>query len=124
MGEMYEVRVEGRFNAVHQLRMHDGTVEPLHGHDWRVEVVFRGPVLDSAGLLIDFEEASHALGVILARLQHGNLNKLEWLAGENPSAERVARAIFEQMRLQLGQDRPLSAVYIEEAPGCVAGFLA
>lgn len=124
MSETYEVRVQGRFSAVHQLKMYDGAVEPLHGHDWRVEAVFRGPKLDEIGLLIDFDEASRVLGQILAELNHGNLNTLDWLGGQNPSAEHVARVIFRQLGSRLGQDRPLAAVYVEEAPGCVAGFLA
>lgn len=123
MGETYEVRVQGRFSAVHQLRMPGGSVEPLHGHDWRVEAVFRGPRLDAVGLLVDFEKAAEALRQVLAGLNHANLNTVGALAGGNPTAERVARIIFEQLRQSLG-GCPLAAVYVEEAPGCEAGYLA
>jgi 6-pyruvoyltetrahydropterin/6-carboxytetrahydropterin synthase len=122
MAEIYEVRVRGRFSAVHQLRLADGSLEPLHGHDWKVDVIFRGARLDSVGLLIDFEEASAALRKVLAEFDHGDLNTVAWLAGDNPSAERVARVIFERMQAYLGADRPLAGVCVEEAPGCLAGY--
>lgn len=122
MAEEYEVRVQGRFSAVHQLRLADGRLEPIHGHDWRVEVVFRGPRLKPTGVLIDFEEVAARLKDALADLEHGNLNTLPALAGQNPTAERVARLIFYRIGQHLDPDRPPAAVYVEEAPGCVAGY--
>lgn len=120
---MYEVRVQGRFSAVHALRLPGGVVEPVHGHDWKVEAVFRGIQLDGAGLLIDFDQASVVLDEVLSELNYANLNSRSEFVEANPSAERVARLIFDRLRGQLGQQAPLSAVYVEEAPGCIAGFL-
>jgi 6-pyruvoyltetrahydropterin/6-carboxytetrahydropterin synthase len=120
--ETYEVRVEGRFSAVHRLRLPDGSLEPLHGHDWKVECIFRGPLLEPVGWVIDFEEASRALGRVLAGVDHGDLNSLAWLEGGNPTAERVARVLFERLRAELGPGRPLVGVLVEEAPGCLAAY--
>lgn len=122
MAEVYEVRVRGVFSAVHRLRLEDGTVEPLHGHDWKVEAVFRGTTLNGAGFLIDFEKAGAALSEVLARLNYADLNTAAWLEGVNPSAERVAKAVFGELRARLGRDQPLASVYVEEAPGCIAGY--
>lgn len=122
MGEIYEVKVQGRFSAVHQLRLADGSLEPVHGHDWNVEVVFRGDRLDAVGMLIDFEDAASALRRVLAEFNYHDLNTLVWLENQNPSAERVARAIFERMHAHLGSDCPLAGVCVEEAPGCRAAF--
>ncbi len=121
---MYEVRVQGRFSAVHQLRLYDSTLEALHGHDWKVEAVFRGPQLDTIGVLIDFTAASAALEQVLAELQYADLNRAALLKGANPTTELVARIIFENLRERLGSSSPLWAVYVEEAPGCIAGFLS
>jgi 6-pyruvoyltetrahydropterin/6-carboxytetrahydropterin synthase len=119
---MYEIRVHALFSAVHQLRLGDGRLEPLHGHDWRAEAVFRGPDLDDSGLLVDFVAAEAGLREVVAALHHSNLNEAPMLAGLNPTAEHVARRIFEELQARLGQTYPLSAVYVREAPGCVAGF--
>lgn len=123
MAEAYEVRVRGRFSAVHQLRLADGSLEPLHGHDWNVEAVFRGPRLDAIDVLVDFEPVQAALDDVLTELHHGNLNTVPGLAHGNPSAERMARLIHDRLKERLGHHCPLVAVYIEEAPGCVAGYI-
>ena len=44
---MYEISVAGKFMAVHQLRLADGTLEVPHEHEWHVLVTFAGPTLDS-----------------------------------------------------------------------------
>lgn len=120
---MYEVRVESTFCAAHRLRMHDGVVEPLHGHDWKVEAIFRGDALDGADVLVDFVVVEQALQRVVAPLHHTVLNDLKSFAGMNPSAELVARHICERLQTELGAEVPLAAVFVREAPGCVAGYL-
>lgn len=120
---MYEVRVQARFNALHQLRLYDGQMEPLHGHDWRVEAVFRGMQLDRIQVLIDFVSAEAQLREVIGPLNHGNLNDIAARQDANPSAEWVARYVHERLRERLGETCPLAAVYVEEAPGCIAGYL-
>ena len=53
----YELLLESHFSAAHRLRMPDGSLEPLHGHNWKVEVYLEGPRLDGCDLLADFEQA-------------------------------------------------------------------
>jgi 6-pyruvoyltetrahydropterin/6-carboxytetrahydropterin synthase len=120
---MYECRVNASFSAAHQVRMYDGVLEPIHGHDWKVEAVFRGPGLDSIGVLVDFVAAGRALQETVLSLHHTRLNDAPLLRGLNPTAENVARVIFEQLEARLGPDVPLVAVDVHEAPGCVAAFL-
>lgn len=119
---MYEVRVQAGFCATHQLRLYDGALEPLHGHDWAVEAVFRGEELDRIGVLVDFEEIDRALRAVLAPLHHACLNEVAMLAGVNPTAEHVARAVFERLRERMPAGSPLWAVYVREAPGCTAAY--
>jgi 6-pyruvoyltetrahydropterin/6-carboxytetrahydropterin synthase len=119
---MYEVRVQAGFSAAHQIRLYDGRLEPLHGHDWEVEAVFRGPELDRIGVLIDFVPARETLLAIAATLHHTHLNEAPLLAGANPTAEHVARCIFAELRTRLGPAAPLAAVHVTEAPGCIAGY--
>jgi 6-pyruvoyltetrahydropterin/6-carboxytetrahydropterin synthase len=97
-------------------------MEPLHGHDWKVEAVFRGQNLDSIGVLVDFQQASAALHAVLGELDYSDLSAVS--GGVNPTAEWVAKWIFDRLRARMGQQAPLAAVYIEEAPGCVAGYAA
>jgi 6-pyruvoyltetrahydropterin/6-carboxytetrahydropterin synthase len=122
VGAMYECRVEAGFSAAHQVRMYDGVLEAVHGHDWRVEAVFRGPGLDAIGVLVDFVAAEQALRDVLARLHHTPLNEAPLLAGLNPTAEHVALRVFEELREKLGPAAPLAGVCVWEAPGCMAAY--
>ncbi len=119
---MFECRVQGRFSAAHQVRMYDGQLEPIHGHDWLIEAVYRGAQLDGIGILIDFVAVEQALQRIVAQLHHTHLNEAPFLQGLNPTAEHVAQRVFEDLHAAL-PEAPLVAVYVTEAPGCVAGYL-
>jgi len=119
---MYEVRVQAHFRAEHRLATHDGQQEPAHTHDWIVEAVFRGPGLDEMGVLIDFTAAEKALRSVVDPLDHTSLNEASFSVGANPSAERLARHLFDVLRVRLGPTAPLAAVYVHEAPGCTAGY--
>jgi 6-pyruvoyltetrahydropterin/6-carboxytetrahydropterin synthase len=123
MGETYEVRIRASFSAIHRLRLQDGRLEPRHGHDWKVEVAWRGATLDGMEVLVDFEEARAALDRVVARLHYQDLNDLAEFAGVNPSAERVARWIGQALQGCPRLGSALAAVYVEEAPGCTAGYL-
>jgi len=120
---MYEVRVQAAFSAAHQIQLHDGQLEPLHGHDWEVEAVFRGPALDRIGVLVDFVAAEAALREVVAGLHHTCLNRAALLSGLNPTAEHVAQRVFDQLAIRLGPNAPLYAVYVREAPGCTAAYV-
>jgi len=117
---MYTVTVESRFSATHHIRLHDGTVEPPHGHDWLVRVTFAKPSLDSLGMVVDFADAKRALKSVLSRLHYRDLNQLPDLAGKNPTTEVVAEWVFHQIAAQ-GLDS-LARVEVTEAPGCVATY--
>jgi 6-pyruvoyltetrahydropterin/6-carboxytetrahydropterin synthase len=115
---MFEVMIEGRFSAAHQLRLPDGGLEPLHGHDWNVRVVYQGPALDAMGVLVDFTVVKPRLDAVLATLHHANLNELAAFAERNPSAEWVAVHIAEQLAGSAVAPVELALVEVEEEPGC------
>lgn len=120
---MYEVSIAGWFAAAHQLRLTDGKMEPLHGHNWHVTATFAGPHLDEIGVLADFTTLRPRLDAILAEFHDRHLNDLAAFAGVNPSAEHVARGIAERLGGGLPADVRLACVAVEEAPGCVARYI-
>ena len=117
---MYSVSVETSFCATHRVRLPDGTVEPSHGHDWRVRVFFARAELDDNGMVVDFDAARETLCAVTATLHHADLNAIRAFAGRNPTAEVVARYLFEQVRKR-GFPQ-ICCVEVTEAPGCVATF--
>ncbi len=118
----YRVTVEGAFSASHQLVTYDGLLEPMHGHRWRVEVRLVGERLDEMGVLIDFVVVEKLLNDILTGFHDRHLNDLSPFKQANPSAENVARAIFESVREKLDAPDLLERVTVWEAPNCSASY--
>ncbi|MCA9288246.1 MAG: 6-carboxytetrahydropterin synthase [Phycisphaerales bacterium] len=122
---MYEITVQADFAAAHAIVI-GGAREPVHGHNWHVEVTLSGSTLDADGLLCDFHTAEETLGQIVRRFHNRNLNDVAPFDTVNPSAEHVARHIAEAMRERLGAGlaavAAISRVSVSEAPGCVATY--
>jgi len=128
---MFENRVEADFAAAHFLRDYHGKCENLHGHNYKVYAHIRGTELDEGGMLLDFSIFKGALRKICAMLDHTNLNDLmengEPVFMQNPSAERIAKWIFDKLRdeLKKTEDRAASMLYavdVFETPGSRARY--
>ncbi len=119
---MFEVSVRDWFAAAHRLRLPDGTFEPLHGHNWQVEVTCAGAALDAMGVLVDFVALRAALRCVLGELHDTHLNELPAFADRNPSAENVAVHIAERLGAEFPHGQGLHCVQVEEEPGCVARY--
>jgi 6-pyruvoyltetrahydropterin/6-carboxytetrahydropterin synthase len=95
---MYEVLVSAEFSAAHALRHYHGGTEPLHGHNFKVDVVVRGKGLQNkVKYLVDFVGLQAALREIIRPMEHTNLNDLPPFTTENPSAENLAYHIAQAL---------------------------
>jgi 6-pyruvoyltetrahydropterin/6-carboxytetrahydropterin synthase len=94
---MYEIMVEDTFDAAHNLRGYSGVCERLHGHTYKTQVFLRVESLDEQGMAIDFRGAKNELASILSGLDHEYLNDLPWFQEANPSAENIARFLYDGM---------------------------
>lgn len=119
---MYELIVERVFHAAHALRLCDGSTEPRHAHDWRVEMRIARPDLDAIDLAMDFHELERLADAALAPLRDATLNELGAFAELNPSAERVAEYIFNALQPALPDEVRLVSITVTEAPGCRAVY--
>ena len=52
----FEITARREFSAAHQLRLYDGSLEPLHGHNWACVVTVSADKLDAIGVVMDFHE--------------------------------------------------------------------
>jgi 6-pyruvoyltetrahydropterin/6-carboxytetrahydropterin synthase len=93
---MFEVGVVAHFSARHQLVGDFGPSSEQHGHRYRVVATVCGEALRPDGTLFDITVLQDALRAALDRLEGRDLNTLQQLARPNPTAEVVARYIFEQ----------------------------
>ena len=93
---MYEISVDESFAAAHNLRAYHGKCEDLHGHNYKVRVVLEGKELDSTGLLYDFVHLKKVIQDVIKSLDHKYLNELAPFDKLNPSAENIARLIYDE----------------------------
>jgi 6-pyruvoyltetrahydropterin/6-carboxytetrahydropterin synthase len=98
----FEISTIRRFSASHQLRLYDGSVEPLHGHEWVVKVTAAAQKLDAIGVVMDFHELERLVDKITGPMHDRHLNELSAFADVNPTAENVARAIASGLQLPGG----------------------
>ncbi|MDO8785429.1 MAG: 6-carboxytetrahydropterin synthase QueD [Syntrophales bacterium] len=94
---MYEVTITRSFSAAHVLKDIGGKCEELHGHNFDVEVSLAAVDLNEEGLLIDFRILKEWTDEILDGLDHKHLNDLTYFKDKNPSAENLARFIYDRI---------------------------
>ena len=140
---MHEITVTTTFSAAHALRLPDGSLEPVHGHDWKLSVAAAAEKLDAIGAVMDFHDLQHAVDEAVAAWRNADLNALSPFdrgvehgddrsdAGTltpaadrawNPTAERVCQEVAVRVAPSLPAGVRLVSVSVSEAVGCVACF--
>lgn len=123
---MYELTVHSAFEAAHFIRGYNGKCARLHGHNWEVVAVVRGHELDKLGMIVDFKILKSELKKVLDEFDHRYLNELESFAQENPTAENLARKIFERLSASeiFNGSTKLHAIKICETPNSCVTYCA
>src|SRR3954470_20450709 len=98
---MFEITIEETFAAGHALRNYRGKCENVHGHNYRCQVTVQGDQLDEIGLLVDFVELKKSVHSVLDRLDHTWLNDFPPFDVLNPSAENIAKYIYDEVTVQM-----------------------
>ena len=119
---MFTISVETHFRASHQLTLPDGSKEPIHEHDWLVTAAVAGDKLDEMGVVMDFHLLKAMVEKITAELDDAVLGELESFRQNKPSAENVARYVYDRLRGELPHGVALRSISVVEEPGCSAEF--
>ncbi len=93
---VYEISKDFLFSAAHQIRMHGGTCERLHGHNWRVRIHARASQLNRIGMVVDFVDLQRIVAEVCARFDHRNVNEVPPFDQVNTTAENLARFFYEE----------------------------
>jgi 6-pyruvoyltetrahydropterin/6-carboxytetrahydropterin synthase len=102
---MWEISTETSVAAAHQLRLAPGEGERLHGHNWRIKVTVRAERLDERGFVMDFNELLPALRAAVEPYEHVFLNEVAPFDDVNPTAENIARVVFENLAAKIDDGR-------------------
>ncbi len=137
---MFRVTQQIDFCYGHRLLNYDGKCKYLHGHNGRAVISLEGETLDERGMLVDFTDIKRSLRgwiddaldhkMILHRddpvlpLLHG-LKQPVYVIPHNPTAENIARLIFEYaqqqgfpvVEVELWETRHSRAAYRQPLPG-------
>ncbi len=124
MTEMrYEISAETMFAASHQLRGYKGDpLEPLHGHNFRLEAFVSTEALSESGLVLDFLELEAVLKEAVAPYDHRHINEIPPFDRENPTTENLARFFYRELRKRLPREVTLRRVRVWEAPTYSASY--
>ena len=122
---MFELTVEIQFSAAHQIKGHPGPCARLHGHNYRAAITISGGELDQHGMLLDFGELKALCREAISPLDHVFLNDLPAFTTTNPTAEALARYIYQQVAAKLSTLRPdlrLARVTVYESESSSATY--
>ncbi len=90
--------VEFYFAAAHRLPRYEGPCRRLHGHNYKFFVALEGEVDPGKGMIFDFGDLKKVVQEqVLSRVDHRDLNDVL----DNPTAENVARWIWEALEPRL-----------------------
>jgi 6-pyruvoyltetrahydropterin/6-carboxytetrahydropterin synthase len=119
----FEIGVVGHFSAIHHLVGDFGPASEPHEHAYRVELAVSGEQLRGDGTLLDISALQHALAEAASELDHRDLNEVPHLGKPNPTAEVVARYVFERVSAALSaQGSHQLQVKIWESPDAYATY--
>lgn len=131
---MYQVTKEINFCYGHRLRDYPKKCKHLHGHNGRVEITLEAESLDYRGMLVDFEDIKDGVQTwIMSELDHKlllrkddplvpmlrDLNETFLVMDDNPTAENIARMIYEYTK---SQGFPVISVKLWETPTSFAVY--
>jgi 6-pyruvoyltetrahydropterin/6-carboxytetrahydropterin synthase len=120
---MWEISTETCVAAAHQLRLAPGEGERLHGHNWRIKVTVRAERLDSRGFVMDFNELGPMLRATVEPYEHVFLNEIAPFDDLNPTAENIARVVFETLSAKINDDRvKVHRLEVWENDVCAASY--
>ena len=112
---MYKITVEEDFSSAHRLRDYEGKCASIHGHNWKVRLTVRATDLDERGISMDFGQLKKFLAGLIRRFDHVDLNRTPPFDKLNPTAENIARTIYELARAELPDKVTVDKVVLWES---------
>ncbi len=117
---MYEIAIEDTFDAAHCLPDYQGSCRRLHGHTYRVRAAFRFSSVENTGMAFDFRKAKDLLNETLNYMDHQYINELPEFSIQNPTAENIAKLIFDKLKAENPQ---VYSVSVWETPTSCATYM-
>jgi 6-pyruvoyltetrahydropterin/6-carboxytetrahydropterin synthase len=120
---MFTLFVRETFAAAHKLDLYEGKCEELHGHNFRVEALFKGDKVGREGMLLDFTVLKAYLREIVSDLDHKYLNDIPFFKERASSSEYLALYIHDRLKDMVRKDGvTVSEVRVWESDNAYAAY--
>lgn len=112
---MHTIKILTDFAAAHSLRDYPGDCANMHGHNWHLEISVSGG-LNESGMVMDFRTLKENTKTIIDRLDHKYINEVVPFDTLNPTAENIAKYIFEELdkKIQTIKTIPTKTTFVKE----------
>ena len=94
---MYTLSVETMISTAHRLRDYDGPCARIHGHNWKIRLEVKATVTDDKGIVLDFTTLEQNLQQVTSSYDHQLINDVSPFDVLNPTAENLAKHIYDQV---------------------------
>ena len=112
---MFRVFIDTHFAAAHALHGYDGECRDLHGHTWKVRVEVQTDHQDAVGIGMDFKALKAQVRTVIDRLDHHHINAVPPFDKINPTAENLAKYIYDEVKGGLPAHAAMSQVVVWES---------
>jgi len=99
--KMFIISIKTDFSAAHSIKGYKGNCSQLHGHNYKVEVNVKADKANKIGMCIDFRKLKKVSKNVINCLDHKNLNDISFFKKNNPTAESIAKFIYEKTKKEL-----------------------
>ena len=118
---MFELCIRDEIASAHFLRGYPGKCKNIHGHTWKIEVFLQKENLDELGMIADFAILKQKLKEFLSVIDHVNLNELDAFKNTNPTAENIAKFIYDGFS-EMIHPLHIKKVHVWESARAYAGY--
>ena len=112
---MYKIYIETHFDAAHQLIGYQGECGKLHGHRWKISVEVETDQVNDIGICMDFKDLKAYTDEVINLFDHQHINEIPPFDQLNPTAENLAKFIFDEVNKKLPDDVKMKEVTVWES---------
>jgi 6-pyruvoyltetrahydropterin/6-carboxytetrahydropterin synthase len=111
---MYLLSVETKISTAHRLRDYNGPCARIHGHNWKIRLEVQSAIADEKGIVLDFTTLEHYLHQVTGPFDHQLMNDVSPFDVMNPTAENLAKYIYDRVEKLLPDQIKMKKVNVWE----------
>ena len=116
---MLTVTIHNQFEAAVKLYNYDGKCGNIHGHTYKVSVVFYNDD-HNADMVVDYFDAKRWVENAISTLDHGYINEIKPFDKINPTTENVCKWLFQCITDTANPVKVLKITLAENESFCVS----